>query len=88
MVLRRKILGTISRGRGISTELYIYTLQQGCLFFSVSMSSVGSIRISKSLKMLKNEEEIFVSKEKETQMFLFLLLILHVVFILPLNIFK
>ena len=57
-------------------------------YFSVRMTSVGSIRISKSLKMLKNEEEIFVSKEKETQMFLFLLLILHVVFILPLNIFK
>jgi hypothetical protein len=29
-----------------------------------------------------------VSKEKETQMFLFMLLLLHVVFILPLNIFK
>ena len=41
-----------------------------------------------SMKMLKTDEDIFVSKEKETQMFLFFLLLLHVVFILPLNIFK
>jgi len=54
------------------------------------ISSVGSLRITRNLSMKRsrNEEEIFVTKEKETQMFLFLLLIVHVVFILPLNIFK
>jgi len=54
------------------------------------ISSVGSVRITRnpSIKMMANEEEIFVTKEKETQMFLFLLLLVHVVFLLPLNIFK
>ena len=41
-----------------------------------------------SLKKMTNDDDLFVTKEKETQIFLFILLIVHVVFLLPLNIFK
>ena len=54
------------------------------------ISSVGSISITRNIstKKITIEDDLFVTKEKETQIFLFILLIVHVVFLLPLNIFK
>ena len=38
--------------------------------------------------MLSMEDETFLAKEKGTQMFLFTLLLVHMLGIIPLNIFK
>ena len=78
------IMGTTKKGIQVFFQARLYAVSVG------RISSVGSVRITRnlSMKMISNEEEIFVTKEKETQMFLFLLLIVHVVFLLPLNIFK
>ena len=38
--------------------------------------------------LMSEEEECFINQEKRTQMFLFSLLLIHVLCILPINIFK
>ena len=38
--------------------------------------------------LMSEEEEAFINQEKRTQMFLFSLLLIHVLCILPINIFK
>lgn len=48
-----------------------------------------SMKIAKlGVSLISSEEKFFINQEKRTQMFLFSLLIIHVLCILPINIFK
>ena len=40
------------------------------------------------VSLISSEEKFFINQEKRTQMFLFSLLIIHILCILPINIFK